>query len=78
MYIMDVTQPDVAAAAGVLSQFAANPCPTHRLALKRVFRYLQSAPTLGLVFGERGDDAQDGGLHDFSHADWVSDHSELI
>ena len=42
MYLMVATRPDLAAAVGVLSQFASDPCPTHWQALKRVFRYLQS------------------------------------
>ncbi|GMF64349.1 unnamed protein product [Phytophthora fragariaefolia] len=29
MYLMVGTRPDLAAAVGVLSQFAADPCPTH-------------------------------------------------
>ena len=74
MYLMVATRPDLAAAVGVLSQFASDPCPTHWQAPKHVFRYLQSTPTLGLVFGKRDDDAQDGGLHGFSDADWAGDH----
>ncbi|KAG3246370.1 hypothetical protein PI124_g8911 [Phytophthora idaei] len=35
MYLMVATRPDLAAAVGVLSQFAADPCPTHWQALKR-------------------------------------------
>ncbi|KAG3103454.1 Retrovirus-related Pol polyprotein from transposon TNT 1-94 [Phytophthora idaei] len=50
MYLMVATRPDLAAAVGVLSQFAADPCPTHWQALKRVLRYLQAAPTHGLEF----------------------------
>ena len=48
MYLMVATRPDLAAAAGVLSQFAADPCPTHWQALKRVFRDLQATSTDGL------------------------------
>ena len=33
MYLMVATRPDLAAAVGVLSQFAADPCPTHWQAL---------------------------------------------
>ncbi|KAG4037393.1 Retrovirus-related Pol polyprotein from transposon TNT 1-94 [Phytophthora cactorum] len=50
MYLMVATRPDLAAAVGVLSQFAADPCPTHWQALKRVLRYLQATPTHGLEF----------------------------
>uniref|UniRef100_A0AAV1VDM2 Reverse transcriptase Ty1/copia-type domain-containing protein n=1 Tax=Peronospora matthiolae TaxID=2874970 RepID=A0AAV1VDM2_9STRA len=40
----------LAASVGVISQFAADPCPTHWQALKRVLRYLQATPTLGIRF----------------------------
>ncbi|KAF1314267.1 Retrovirus-related gag-pol polyprotein, partial [Globisporangium splendens] len=49
MYLMVAMRPDLAAAVGVLSQFAADPCPTHWQALKRVFRYLQATPTHGIA-----------------------------
>uniref|UniRef100_A0AAV1TND8 Reverse transcriptase Ty1/copia-type domain-containing protein n=1 Tax=Peronospora matthiolae TaxID=2874970 RepID=A0AAV1TND8_9STRA len=39
MYLMVGTRPDLAAAVGVLSQFVADPCPTHWQALKRVFSW---------------------------------------
>ena len=42
MYLMVGTRPDLAAAVGVLSQFAADPCPTHWQAVKRIFRYIQA------------------------------------
>ena len=38
MYLMVGTRPDLAASVGVLSQFAADPCPTHWQELKRVLR----------------------------------------
>mgnify|MGYP001763361097 CR=1 FL=1 len=50
MYLMVGTRPDLAAAVGVLSQFAADPCPTHWQALKRVFRYIQGTRTHGIEF----------------------------
>ncbi|GMF60389.1 unnamed protein product [Phytophthora fragariaefolia] len=52
MYLMVGTRPDLAAAVGVLSQFAADPCPTHWQALKRVFRYIQGTKTHGIEFLE--------------------------
>ena len=69
MYLMVCTRPDLAAAVGTLSQFAADPCPTHWQALKRVFRYLQGTPTHGIRFsGSNG-----GKLTGFSDADWAGD-----
>jgi len=69
MYLMVGTRPDLAAAVGVLSQFAADPCPTHWQALKRVFRYLQATSTHGIRFSGSGD----GDLIGYSDADWAGD-----
>ena len=63
------TRPDLAAAVGVLSQFAADPCPTHWQALKRVFRYIQGTRTHGIEFRASSQD----GLQGFSDADWAGD-----
>lgn len=69
MYLMVGTRPDLAAAVGTLSQFAADPCPTHWQALKRVLRYLQATPTYGLQFSA----SNDGRLVGYSDADWAGD-----
>ncbi|TJX12677.1 hypothetical protein E9840_12290, partial [Tissierella creatinini] len=69
MYLMVGTRPDLAAAVGVLSQFAADPCPTHWQALKRVFRYIRGTKTHGLVFQASSED----GLQGYSDADWAGD-----
>ena len=69
MYLMVGTRPDLAAAVGMLSQFAADPCPTHWQAFKRVFRYIQGTQTHGIKF-------QAGsikGLQGYSDADWAGD-----
>ena len=69
MYLIAGTRPDLAAAVGILSQFAADPCPTHWQALKRVLRYLQATSTYGLCFaGSSG-----GKLVGYSDADWAGD-----
>ncbi|CAI5721938.1 unnamed protein product [Peronospora destructor] len=47
LYLMVGTRPNLAAAVGVLSQFAADPCPRHWQALKRIFRYIQGTKTHG-------------------------------
>ncbi|KAG2758629.1 hypothetical protein Pcac1_g29250 [Phytophthora cactorum] len=54
------TRPDLAAAVGVLSQFAADPCPTHWQALKRVFRYIQGTKTHGIEFQGSCEDGLQG------------------
>uniref|UniRef100_A0AAV1U2G4 RxLR effector candidate protein n=1 Tax=Peronospora matthiolae TaxID=2874970 RepID=A0AAV1U2G4_9STRA len=69
MHLMVGTLPDLAASVGVLSQFAADPCPTHWQALKRVLRYLQATPTLGIRFIGAGN----GKLLGYSDADWAGD-----
>ncbi|OWZ00175.1 Integrase, catalytic core protein, partial [Phytophthora megakarya] len=66
MYLMVGTRPDLAAAVGVLSQLAADPCPTHWQALKRVFRYIQGTKTHGIEFQANCD----RGLEGYSDADW--------
>ena len=69
MYLMIGTRPDLAAAVGALSQFAADPCPTHWQALKRVLRYLQATPTHGIKFLA----SHGGSLVGYSDADWAGD-----
>ncbi|OWZ18480.1 RxLR effector protein [Phytophthora megakarya] len=67
--LMVGTRPDLAAAVGVLSQFAVDPCPTHWQALKRVFRYMQGTKTHGIEFQANCD----RGLEGYSDADWAGD-----
>uniref|UniRef100_H3HA27 Integrase catalytic domain-containing protein n=1 Tax=Phytophthora ramorum TaxID=164328 RepID=H3HA27_PHYRM len=69
MYLMVATRPDLAAAVGMLSQFSADPCPTHWQALKRVLRYLQATPTHGLEFSREDSVSMCG----YSDADWAGD-----
>ena len=69
MYLMVGTRPDLAAALGALSQLAADPCPTHWQALKRVFRYLRATLTHGLRFSGSGCGIMEG----YSDADWAGD-----
>lgn len=69
MYLMVGTRPDLAAAVGVLSQFATDPCPTHWQTLKRVFRYIQGTKTHGIKFQAASDEKLQG----YSDADWAGD-----
>ncbi|OWY96232.1 Integrase, catalytic core protein [Phytophthora megakarya] len=69
MYLMVGTRPDLAAAVGVLSQFAADPCPMHWHALKRVFRYIQGTKPHSIEFQANCD----RGLEGYSDADWAGD-----
>src|SRR5271170_1037327 len=50
MYAMLCTRPDLAYAIQQLSQFNSNPTNAHFQAAKRVFRYLQSTQTTGLIY----------------------------
>jgi Reverse transcriptase (RNA-dependent DNA polymerase) len=50
MYAMLCTRPDLAYAIQQLSQFNSNPTNAHFQAAKRVFRYLQGTPTMGLAY----------------------------
>uniref|UniRef100_A0AAV1U9J1 Reverse transcriptase Ty1/copia-type domain-containing protein n=1 Tax=Peronospora matthiolae TaxID=2874970 RepID=A0AAV1U9J1_9STRA len=69
VYLMVGTRPDLAAAVGVLSQFASEPCPTHWQALKRIFRYVNGTRTNGIKFQASEDDSLQG----YSDADWDGD-----
>uniref|UniRef100_A0AAV1UU28 Polyprotein n=1 Tax=Peronospora matthiolae TaxID=2874970 RepID=A0AAV1UU28_9STRA len=69
MYLMVGTRPDLAAAVGVLSQFSADPCPTHWQALKRVLRYIQGTREYGIEYQATNNDK----LHGYSDADWAGD-----
>uniref|UniRef100_A0AAV1TH40 Reverse transcriptase Ty1/copia-type domain-containing protein n=1 Tax=Peronospora matthiolae TaxID=2874970 RepID=A0AAV1TH40_9STRA len=69
MYLMMGTRPDLAAAVGVLSQFASDPCPTHWQALKRVIWYGNGTRTHGIEFKASEDDSLQG----YSDADWSGD-----
>jgi len=52
MYAMLCTRPDLAYAVQQLSQFNANPTNAHLQAAKRVFRYLQSTRSMGLMYSK--------------------------
>ena len=51
MFLMIGTRPDIAAAVSIVSQFAANPMPTHIQAVKRILRYLKGTKGYKLHFG---------------------------
>ena len=50
MYLMLGTRPDIAFSVSYLSRHMANPIPSHKSAVKRVFRYLKGSQNLELVF----------------------------
>ena len=55
-------------AVGQLSQFLNNPSSKHMLAVKRVLRYLQGTPSLGITYGP-----PPTRLTGYSDADWAGD-----
>ena len=52
MYLMVQTRPDFAYSISRLAQFMSNPREEHWMALKRVFRYLQSTQELGICYAK--------------------------
>ena len=68
MFAACVTRPDIMCAVGQLSQFLNNPSSKHMLAVKRVLRYLQGTPSLGITYGP-----PPSRLTGYSDADWAGD-----
>ena len=69
--MLTATRPDIAAAAGVLSQYMPRPSKDHWMGVKRVLRYLKGTSKYGLQFstGEEGEPKLVG----YSGADWAGD-----
>jgi hypothetical protein len=57
IYAMTATRPDIAYGIGVLGRYNHNPSTEHMVALKRVFRYLNSTKDWRLPFGGEGEGA---------------------
>ena len=68
MFAACVTRPDITCAVGQLSQFLNNPSSKYMLAVKRVLRYLQGTPSLGITYGP-----PPSRLTGYSDADWAGD-----
>ena len=69
LYATITTRPDISFAVQTLSQFNNNPGPAHLTAVKRVFRYLQGTPKIGITY--HSDPVTT--LEIFSDADWGND-----
>ena len=68
------TQPDIAFAVSLLSQFLENPGENHWNVVKRVFKYLKATKDHKLVLGTARN-----GIQRYSNADWASqDHRHSI
>jgi hypothetical protein len=70
MYASTTTGPDIAAAVGVLSQYASNPSSDHWMGIKRVLRYIKGTISYGLKFSVQEQNPQ---LIGYSDADWAGD-----
>ena len=68
MFAACVTRPDIMCAVGQLSQFLNTPSSKHLHAAKRVLRYIQGTPTLGITYSP-----PPSKLTGFSDADWAGD-----
>ena len=68
MFAACVTRLDIMCVVGQLSQFFNNPSSKHMSAAKRVLRYLQGTPTLGITY--RPPPLR---LQGYSDADWAGD-----
>jgi len=66
MFAACIKRPDITCAVGHLSQFLNNPSSKHMLAVKRVLRYLQGTPSLGITYGP-----PPSCLTGYSDADWA-------
>jgi len=51
---LTITRPDLAYAVGVVSQFMHAPRVSHMEAVRRILRYLKSAPGRGLLYRPTG------------------------
>ena len=75
LFLSTRTRPDISFAVSMLSQFAAAPKEKHRIALKRVIRYLQVTQSFGIVYGKGSFESKlqlGRPDHASSDADWAS------
>ena len=68
LYIAMGTRPDIAQAVGAVSKFCSNPTEAHKIAVKRIFRYLKKTMNLALKYCK-----DEKPVTGFSDADWGGD-----
>ena len=78
MYLMVGARPNLAAAVGVLSQFASDLCPTHWQALKRIFRYVQGTKTHGIEFQAKDQEELKAIWMRTGLATWTLDEAQVV
>jgi hypothetical protein len=67
LLFLTTTRPDIQFSVCLCARFQASPRTSHQQAIKRIFRYLQSAPGLGLWYSS----SSTLSLHRFSDADFA-------
>lgn len=71
LFLSTRTRPDICAAVGILSRFAASPKTIHYVHLKRVLRYLRGTVDFGLLLSRTS-----GDLVSYCDADWAGDRTD--
>lgn len=71
MYVMTGSRPDIAYSVNLLARYCESPRLSHWKAVKRVFQYLNSTPTYGIMYGKGRD--QVGDLECYVDSDYASD-----
>jgi hypothetical protein len=69
MYLMLGTRPDLAAAVGIVSQFASRPSPAHLHAAQHILKYVKGTTDVKLHFKQKGDLTLTG----YTDSDWGGD-----
>ena len=76
LYLAVGTRPDISYAVGVVTRYMSNPSNAHVTAVKRIFRYLASTPTLGLTYS-RDSDLSVKAYCDADYANCVDDRKSV-
>jgi hypothetical protein len=71
LYASICTRPDIAHAVNQVSQFQINPTPAHWVAVKRIIKYLNTYPNIGLEFKGMKNNDTNVHLHCYCDADWA-------
>ena len=70
LYLSTNTKPDIACSVGNVARFSSKPTQTHRIAVKRIMRYLNGTLDFGLLY------LANDNIAGFSDADWAGDHDD--
>ena len=67
LYMSTRTRPDLSYAVNNVAKFCSQPCKSHWIAVKRIFRYIQGTLNFGILYEKSKVDSCFG----FSDADWA-------